>query len=352
MRLSKHQKIIIQKIASGEVYDITSFLKAFNLSTLRKLDKEVVENKVRTAENGATYKKLKDGINRFTNTTVNILGMDASIPAPRVFKNEDFIDVEAVVDYSKCKISTTTIEGTKYYFDYSKGINITNSFSDIKEFLTIWQFLKSEGLVLEVDKQIQKEDYEVFIEYKPINETSYGQRKSSGLPSVTIDEITLTPIENQPIFSGDDPNRFKDFRDYIDFFCEYNKESEIICSSFIGKQIYGNPELDLFIKRNYHTKEQINIFHSLIPAYLALILTLGITIWQEIHKDNSDLLMIQNQLSAIQAQLEENTSSTENFENIEELLESILNEKYNDNQIIEKLDKVIEEIQDIKKSQD
>ena len=32
-----------------------------------------------------------------------------------------------------------------------------------------------------------------------------------------------------------DENRIKDYRDYIDYYFEYNKENELICTQFIDK---------------------------------------------------------------------------------------------------------------------
>ena len=45
--------------------------------------------------------------------------------------------------------------------------------------------------------------------------------------------------------------------------------NELICSQFIDKQIYGNSELDVFIKKGFKTNEEINIRKTLVPAYLA-----------------------------------------------------------------------------------
>ena len=47
MKFSKHEKEIIRKIADGTVYDIPSYLKTFNLTTLKKLDKEAIEERLR-----------------------------------------------------------------------------------------------------------------------------------------------------------------------------------------------------------------------------------------------------------------------------------------------------------------
>ena len=58
MKFTKHEKEIIKKIASGEINDIVTYLNAFNLTSLRKLDEKEIEEKMRKQENGATYKTL------------------------------------------------------------------------------------------------------------------------------------------------------------------------------------------------------------------------------------------------------------------------------------------------------
>lgn len=81
-------------------------------------------------------------------------------------KEEDYELVPAKLAYNGRDYTLKIDEKTKYTYDYFKGINVTNSFSDIKTFLTIWQFLKSEGLVLEVDKEVSAQDYELFLSIK------------------------------------------------------------------------------------------------------------------------------------------------------------------------------------------
>ena len=69
MKFTKQQKLIIKKIASGDIKDITSFIKVFNLSTFYNLNKEDIEKRMKIDENGKTYKKLKDGVKTFYSTT-------------------------------------------------------------------------------------------------------------------------------------------------------------------------------------------------------------------------------------------------------------------------------------------
>lgn len=195
-----------------------------------------------------------------------------------------------------------------------------------------------------MDKKLKKEDYEPFFEYKPIEETSYGKRTLKKTSSTSDIIINGKPLKKADIPSllKIDLSGVKDYRDYVDYHFEYNKSNELVCSQFINKQIYGNSELDVFIRKNFKTNEQINVNKSLIPAYLALVLTLATTLWQNFSADNSEITTIQGQLIEIQQTLE-NFPHTD-LTSIEENLEDI--RVLSDNAYInEKLDEILKEIQ-------
>ena len=92
MKFTKQQKLIIKKIASGDIKDIPSFIKVFNLSTFYNLNKEDIEKRMKIDENGKTYKKLKDGVKTFysTTSTNNALGIPMPSFKPIIPKEEDF----------------------------------------------------------------------------------------------------------------------------------------------------------------------------------------------------------------------------------------------------------------------
>lgn len=196
-----------------------------------------------------------------------------------------------------------------------------------------------------MDKQLSKSDFEPFFEYKPINETTYGKtHKKIAITYPTPDGLYKVDInESKSLYPNVKTDYVKDFRNYIDYYFEYNKANELICSQFICKQIYGNPELDAFIKNKFKTREQINFKWSLIPAYLALALTLGIAIWQK--NDNSDIIKIQQQLDSIQQAIDNNNPD---LDKIEQQLDDISKSDIYDGSTNEKLDEMIEQIKNYK----
>ena len=351
MKFTTHEKEIIRKIAEGKVYNIASYLEVFGLTTKRKLDESDIETRMRQEEQGTTYKKVKDGVNRLVNVPTEVMGIRTTIPTTRLINDEDLEDVEAVIDYTGSEITVDNAEGTAYVYNLRAGITCTNSFSDIKRFLTIWQFLKSENLVLEVDSKITREDYEVFFEHKAISETKWAKKNKPLISFPKKYEKVLEELQNQPFLARSESARFKNFRNYIDYICVYNKENEIICSQFIGKQIIANADLDLFIKRKFRTKEQRSLFLSLVPAYLALVLTLGITVWQECNNTtDKQLEQIQSHLVQMEQTLKEKEFDETALDEIEsklgeiELVLTELSTERDEKKIIEKLEVLLQEI--------
>ena len=165
--------------------------------------------------------------------------------------------------------------------------------------------------------------------------------------SVIQNGKVLSKVDSPCVFPAADHDRIKDYRNYIDYYFEYNKANELICSQFIEKQIYGNSELDVFIKKGFKTNEEINIRKTLVPAYLALVLTLGITIWQNISADNSDIITIQNQLTEIQQTL--NDTPSPDLTGIESKIQEIIDTS-DISSVNKQLDDILQEIKEYKQT--
>lgn len=104
----------------------------------------------------------------------------------------------------------------------------------------------------------------------------------------------------------------------------YNKENKVKYLQFIDRQIIENPDLDLFIKRKFRTKEQMILIHSLIPAYLALALTVVIKIWKECDNwTDKQFKQIQDQLSQIEQAIENNAFDDATLNVLEQQLKEI-----------------------------
>lgn len=82
MKLNRHQKEIISKILSKDIYDITSYLNCFNLCHIEKYDMEKLEKEFLKFENGKQYKVMKDGhsTKKIVNKTVNAGTLPMTLP--------------------------------------------------------------------------------------------------------------------------------------------------------------------------------------------------------------------------------------------------------------------------------
>ena len=90
MKFTKHQKEIVKKIISGEVFDIQSYLRVFNKSHIEKYDMESLKSAFSESEEGKSYKVIKDGYSLFTNGPVQtIMGTPYSLPQMRTHIPEE-----------------------------------------------------------------------------------------------------------------------------------------------------------------------------------------------------------------------------------------------------------------------
>lgn len=197
-------------------------------------------------------------------------------------------------------------------------------------------------------KQKEKEGY-VRLSIDEEMWKTYG-RKGIDYPNEQyekLSEIVEMALQKELLSLIQQGKYVKDYRNYVDYYFEYNKENELICSQFIDKQIYGNSGLDVFIKKGFKTNEEINVNKTLIPAYLALVLSLGITLWQYFNTDNSDIITIQNQLTEIQQTLYDN--SPPDITEIENKLQEIYDSS-DITSINQQLEEILNEIKEYKQT--
>ena len=88
MKLSKHQKEIVKKIISEDVYDIPSYLRVFNKGKIASYDIVALRRKFNEDEQNKQYKVMKEGFSLYTKTTTvgtSVLGTPANftVPLPR-----------------------------------------------------------------------------------------------------------------------------------------------------------------------------------------------------------------------------------------------------------------------------
>lgn len=340
---SKEEKQIIEKIKDGKIFDIVSFLKELNLGTLKKYDKDEIEEKFKISENGKEYTVLREDYNISYGEHFYNEGKVSFIPNYDIPKDEDYIKKKARLSFDNT--STSVNYGDKTYkFDYLDGIFIPNSFDNIKKFLVIWSYLKSEGLILEVEKLITNEEIGIFFEQKS-KSNDKNKVNLEGLSNV-IDKfeknIQEFKFQNLPFMYNTRKEVVINANEFVDFNFEYIKEHELICSRFIGKKILPTTELELFIKHNYMTKEERNqvyahfaSYASLFVAFLSLVIAMGSFTKKE---DATDITNIQDRIKVIEEKMDDINSN----------LSVIINEQYKSSEV----NNIIKEINEILKNID
>lgn len=355
MKFTKHQKEIITRINSGEIYDIYSYLKSFNMLKNFTIDKSTIEAKFNTEQNDKKYKVLKQGVSPTSiHMDPNTFKIQTSF---NKLEDGDFEYKSAELVFDKIKAEVTYKE-KKYVFDPCNniGINIAISFNHIKEFIAIWSFLYKELYVLEVPKAIRKEEIGVFfaIHNKEIEEeaTKKAQEeaiKKSGLVKL-IDNPKYTPAkfseENRKLvenfmwnFSGPKVDAYK----YTDEILKFNEDNFIICDYYLDKKILSTPELELFIKKHFKTSEQVNFYWALVPAYLAIIVSVLTPFLQK--PDNTEVIKIQGQLTEMQQEISQLEITNAQLQSIIDKLDNINIEKYDDSELKEILSEIIKAIE-------
>lgn len=336
MKFTKHQKEIIRRINDGQVYDIYSYLKSFDMLYNFKIDKTIIESKFVAEEGDKKYRTLKPG------SSINSMRMDNKTFQMHIYQNqlkdEDFEYKPAELVFDKIK-GIVSYKEIRYEFNpcFDKGINIAVSFSQIKEFISIWSYLHKELYVLEVPKAVRKEEIGLFFERrskkveKHTNITDIQRNtflKKLGIENELIQKMGNGLIGNFNWHSN--PHKIDAYK-YVDEFLEFNKDNFTICDYYLDKKILSTPELELFIKNRFNTSEQVNFYWALIPAYLAIIVSILIPLFQK--KDNSEITKIQNQLIEIQEEVSQLEITNSQLQSVIDELNNMKIEKTNDNEL-------------------
>ena len=132
MKLSKHQKETIRKIFSGEIYDITSYLRYFDLGTEVKFDKDSIE---------ASFNKDTLPKKYYCHNSVNRKSSNILTEADYLQKLQNGELNPSHYRESILKLSYNTgikqeiWEGQNYTLNFYEGVYIANSFHPYRHIL-------------------------------------------------------------------------------------------------------------------------------------------------------------------------------------------------------------------------
>ncbi|MDD3014511.1 MAG: hypothetical protein PHC34_12480 [Candidatus Gastranaerophilales bacterium] len=253
MKFTQHQQQIIKHIKSGEIYDLESYLKQFDLCEYIKYDKETILNQFTQDDICKTYH----------------YPCSLTPKAATVITDDEFIQKSNTrqIDCSKyCTlilklkfdtgIKKVESNGEIHEVNFYDGVYIGKSFDYIIEFLTLWEYLKSELLILEVPAALSANTLGLFFE-KSTDTLVLGN---------SLDNIDFCD------------STYKDTPYLVDKLYSFSNEHYTICKEYISKRIYGTPKLNLFIQKGFKTSEEALQKSALIAAWLAILVSIFLTV--------------------------------------------------------------------------
>lgn len=201
-------------------------------------------------------------------------------------------------------------EGKRYKYKLwnENGFLIATSIDKIVGFISIWEYLKNELEILEIDKEVSKTELELFFKKNKVQE---GRR------TICVSNY------------NDEGFVYRSASLYIDEDIKADEEQLKIWKKYFTKRILPTPTLNKYIANGFKTEEEKTSKQSLIVAVIAIIIsiiTFGFTIYTTYNVDSSE-----NNLKTIQQELK----------NIEEYLRIKDNDVHNLICIVNSKEKVL-----------
>lgn len=289
MRFTKYQKNVIKKIASGEVHDIYTYLTTYNLVSLAQYNRNEIEQAF-----------ISDDIPKEYYYPQNLQPKLSTVETPNNFHNkvmQGAINPEKYNRFSlklnhNMGIKHLSWSGIEYELNFYDGVYIAKSFNDIVTFLSIWQYLKSQMLILDLPSELTAKTLGLFYEKHT--------RATINQPKALADRIKKINFTD---YSYDDNNYFNGI-EYI-----FSIEHCTICKEYLGRKLYPTPELNVFIQKNFKTTEEKTQSSALLAAWLAIFVSIVLSVIPNIQKPDSEYLSeIVAELKEIETQLQDSNN--------------------------------------------
>lgn len=330
MKLTKHQKQIVDAIIKGTVYDIPSYLKEFQKWNLRKYDLTRPLAKFMKEEGGKRYKVIIDEDKAYIKgTTPMNMGIGTiNVDTKFLRKPEDIPDdaweyreAELIRNVKPVEIE---YKGETFSFDFMEaGVNVADNFDDIVEFMSLWAYLRQESLILEVPRDIVADDLGILFELKhrePKQETPFIIHRDKA-PDSSIKPITRITIDLGEFYPY--PPTFL-LSSYMDEVWELNSEHQKNCEEYIGRKILPTEKLRVFAQQLYTTAGEWQFRIPLMISIIALIISFLPIIQLLLPSNEPDYLaQISQQIQAIEILVESDQAVLDKLKDIKSTLEVV-----------------------------
>lgn len=334
MKLTKHQEEIVDKIIEGKVYDITTYLKEFEKAHMKKYDlpeiRKVFENLEKdkrysfVEKDSYYYTLVYDKEGKVKNTYKN------TEPLTYRFKENPLKEpVHAELSDSIQK-QLVQFKGEKYIFDFTQEVLVADSFDDIKEFLALWCYLKSEALIFDVNKPVVHEDIGLFFEIK--TQEIVEDNNPTWWMKTVIDSVgeAINDAESHNILAP-----YKNINNYMERVWKVNEENLRACEEFIGKKILTTGALEVYQQKKYRTVEELSVRANLRIARVAVVISVISVVIGNIvplfQKQDTDYLdEISCKITEIEDRIEKDNSKSDVIDKLNEIQNQlkVLEEKF------------------------
>lgn len=244
MKLTKNQKDIVKNIADGNITDILSFIKHYNLGQEICFNKSAIENKFNEIYENKTFLCDSTHFKNFNRTDriVNTVDSKTAYCKPRL-----------TFDGPYCNFSCNDIKNSYHLFE---PVYIINQKKDIISFIALWQYLKTQALIIELPKSCSKEDMALFLK----------QKDSGTCYHIPLDDNRTTPYGHNDLDIS--------FSEFFNGKYELDRDNFEICLPYLMQKIYPAPELNTFIQKGYNTNEELNNRSNFLIALAGVIIAI------------------------------------------------------------------------------
>lgn len=292
--LSKEEKEIIRLIQKKEITDIYSYVKYFNLGKEVQQFHENIKKEFDKKFEGKTY-TIKQPEYDFLENKCIVEKLDNNMCKAKPFLSYEDNPEKQAICYNGKQIT--------HFYNLTEPTYICEDIEKILNFISIWQFLESEHLIIELPKSCEKQDMALFLE-----QISYDY----------VSEDYFLNFAPQSIYEM----KFS-AASFMDWRFSLNIHNFEICLPYLQKQIQPTLGLDTFVEKGFKTKsdliERRNFIIALAGVIVAIV-TSGASLimsfldngnTEELNKINNSLQEIRQELNLPEENIEQQTTQTE-----------------------------------------
>ena len=330
MKLTPYQKKIVDKIIDGEVYDIPSYLRVFSKGREQQYDTAVIQATFDECENGMSYLYRKEYGNTFFTDIYDQSGVRKHT-LPVANQQTVYLHSNPITEAVQAELDMTIPSETVCIGDKSFSLNflnnkylVANSFSEIRDFVALWSYLRREALIFEGSKQVTEEDLSVFFEL--VDQETQPQLNPHWHQKVEI----ISETENDPVQKCNiSMIPKKKAIHYLKQAWKLNQDELSMCKEYIDIKMMATGELKNYQQSRYRTVEEKAQSRNLLAAWIAVFISVVSVFIGNIlplfQKSDTDYLEgIRQQIGSIEQRIDADVSQQDIYHELTEIHEELI----------------------------